>query len=187
MEHSDRTVSVDLEKYQKLEAYTIEAREFAHGDQVMFLRNDKNLGVVNGSVGMVVEGGNNSLKVETRTGIKEVDLKNYNHIDHSYGSTLHKSQGMTSERVMIHLDTGQGPSNSANAFYVGISRASHEATVYTDSKEKLPDSVSQWQGKESTQDYEKGKNLDFENGKSSDHGYQRGSEKSVNLDQGRGR
>jgi conjugative relaxase-like TrwC/TraI family protein len=182
LENSNRTISVDLEKYNKLEAYSPEERQFAHGDQVMFLRNDKNLGVVNGSLGMVVEANNHSLKVETRTGIKDVDLKTYNHIDHSYGSTLHKSQGMTSERVMIHLDTAQGISNSANAFYVGVSRASHEATIYTDSKENLPDSVRQWQEKESTQDYEKGKNFDFENGKQSEQSDSRETE----IDNNRG-
>src|SRR5581483_3639240 len=50
---SGRTVSVDLEKYQRLEAYSQEVRQFAPGDQVMFLRNDKGLGVVNGTVGRV--------------------------------------------------------------------------------------------------------------------------------------
>ena len=182
LENSNRTISVDLGKYNKLEAYSMEAREFASGDQVMFLRNDKTLGVVNGSVGMVVEAKDNFLKVETRTGTREVDLKTYNHIDHSYGSTLHKSQGMTSERVMIHLDTGQRGSNSANSFYVGLSRASHEATVYTDSKERLPESVSQWQGKESTQDYDKGRSFDFENGKQSERSHSRETE--IDIKQG---
>jgi hypothetical protein len=87
---------------------------------------------------------------------------------------------MTSERVMIHLDTGHGPSNSANSFYVGVSRASHEATIYTDSKENLPDSVRQWQEKESTQDYEKGKNFDFENGKQSEQSDNRETEITIN-------
>lgn len=160
LENSNKTISVDLEKYQKLEAFTHEPRQFAPGDQVMFLKNDKTLGVVNGTVGMVVGTGDGNLKIDTKNGVKEIDLKNYNYIDHSYGSTLHKSQGMTSERVMIHLDTSQGISNSANAFYVGVSRASQEATIYTDSKDNLPGSVSQWQGKVSTQDYEMVRNLD---------------------------
>ncbi len=132
--YTEKTVSVDLERYTRFEVYSPKVRQFAHGDQVMFLRNDKNLSVVNGSVGMVVEAGDHFLKVETRTGLKEVDLNSYSHIDHSYGSTLHKSQGMTSERVFIHIDTEQGFSNSANAFYVGVSRASHEAKIYTDDK-----------------------------------------------------
>lgn len=160
MENSAKTISVDLEKYTRLEAYSPEIRQFASGDQVMFLRNDRNLGVVNGTVGTIVGTGDHSLKIETRTGTKEVDLKSYNHIDHSYGSTVHKSQGMTSERVIIHIDTGQGMSNSANSFYVGVSRASHEATIYTDSKAQLPDSVRQWQSKESALDYEKGNQLE---------------------------
>lgn len=184
LENSNRTISVDLEKYHKLEAYSMEARQFAPGDQVMFLRNDKTLGVVNGSVGMVVDVKDNFLKVETRTGTKEVDLKTYNHIDHSYGSTLHKSQGMTSERVMIHIDTNQGVSNSANSFYVGLSRASYQATVYSNSKERLPESVSQWQGKESTQDYEKGKAMSFENGKGDHKDFHHENNKTIHLGNG---
>ena len=176
LQKSDRTISVDLEKFNRLEAYSLEARSFACGDQVMFLRNDKSLGVVNGTVGRVVETGDHSLKIETRAGTKEIDLKSYNHLDHSYGSTLHKSQGMTSERVMIHIDTNQGMSNSANAFYVGVSRASHEATIYTDDKTQLPDSVRQWQSKESAMDYEKENRLD--------HHSERESEKAITLGKG---
>lgn len=182
MEKANKVISVDLEKYNRLETYSHEARQFACGDQVMFLKNDKNLRVVNGTVGMVVETSGRFLKIETRTGTKEVDLKNYNYIDHSYGSTLHKSQGMTSERVMIHIDTSQGTSNSANAFYVGVSRASHQATIYTDDKTQLPESVRQWQSKESAIDYEK--NLNFENGKHHDNPIQRGSNEMVPLEGG---
>ncbi len=167
---SGRTVSVDLQKYQRLEAYSPEVRQFAPGDQVMFLRNDKGLGVVNGTVGRVVEAGEHALKIETRTGMKEVDLNHYNHLDHPYGSTLHKSQGRTSKQVMIHIDTNQRTSNSANAFYVGVSRASHEATIYTDSKAQLPDAVRSWQSKESAMDYEKENRFDHSSGKESDKG-----------------
>jgi conjugative relaxase-like TrwC/TraI family protein len=173
---SGRTVSVDLEKYPRLEAYSPEVRQFAPGDQVMFLRNDKGLGVVNGTVGRVVEAGEHALKIETRTGMKEVDLKQYNHLDHSYGSTLHKSQGRTAERVMLHIDTRQGTSNSANAFYVGVNRASHEATIYTDSKAQLPDAVRPWQSKESAMDYEKENRFDHSSGKE--------SEKAISLGRG---
>lgn len=165
MQQPGKIVSVDLEKYSRLEAYSPEVRQFAPGDQVMFLRNDKNLGVVNGTVGRIVEAGEHALKIETRTGMKEVDLKQYNHLDHSYGSTLHKSQGRTSERVMIHIDTNQRTSNSANSFYVGVSRASHEATIYTDSKAQLPDAVRLWQSKESAMDYEKENKLNHSSGK----------------------
>jgi len=165
---SGRTVPVDLQKYSRLEAYSPEVRRFAPGDQVMFLRNDKSLGVVNGTVGRIVEAGEHALKIETRTGMKKVDLKQYNHLDHSYGLTLHKSQGRTSERVMIHIDTRQGTSNSANAFYVGVSRASHEATIYTDSKAQLPDAVRSWQSKESAMDYQKDNRLEHPSGKESE-------------------
>ncbi|MBI1821145.1 MAG: relaxase domain-containing protein [Nitrospirae bacterium] len=180
LDRANRTVLVDLEKYHKLTVYSAEPRQFAPGDQMMFLKNDKDLGVVNGSVGIVAKTGEDSLKVETRNGTKEVDLRKYDYIDHAYGSTLHKSQGMTAERVMMNIDTGQAISNSANAFYVGLSRASHEAKVYTDNKEKLPEAVSHWQGKESTQNYEKGRVVESEKEHSKEEFHQRGDETKSN-------
>ncbi len=65
---------------------------------------------------------------------------------------------------------------------MGVSRASHEATIYTDDKIQLPDSVRQWQSKESALDYEK--SLNFENGKHHDDHFERGSNEIVRLEKG---
>ncbi|MFQ5480999.1 MAG: MobF family relaxase, partial [Thermodesulfobacteriota bacterium] len=119
----DRTVSFAPERYQRFRTYERVEREFATGDQVVFLKNDNTLGVRNGTIGAVVGTDNEGLKVETAKGIKEVDLSSYNHVDYGYALTVHKSQGQTVDRVIVNIDTKQERSNNANSFYVAISRA----------------------------------------------------------------
>ncbi|HET9098904.1 MAG TPA: ATP-binding domain-containing protein [Acidobacteriaceae bacterium] len=60
------------------------------------------------------------------------------HFDHGYAVTSHSSQGLTAERVLINADTSVHPNLLNSRFgYVSISRASHEATLFTDDVSKL--------------------------------------------------
>jgi ATP-dependent exoDNAse (exonuclease V) alpha subunit len=60
------------------------------------------------------------------------------HFDHGYAVTSHSSQGLTAERVLVHADTSVHPDLVNSRFgYVSISRASHEATLFTDDIAKL--------------------------------------------------
>ncbi|MGC2160370.1 MAG: ATP-binding domain-containing protein, partial [Silvibacterium sp.] len=60
------------------------------------------------------------------------------HFDHGYAVTSHSAQGLTAERVLVNADTGVHPDLLSSRFgYVSISRASHEATVFTDNLSKL--------------------------------------------------
>jgi hypothetical protein len=48
------------------------------------------------------------------------------------------TQGLTAERVLVNADTGVHPELLNSRFgYVSISRASHEATLFTDNLAKL--------------------------------------------------
>jgi hypothetical protein len=52
--------------------------------------------------------------------------------------TSHSSQGLTAERVLVNADTGVHPDLLNSRFgYVSISRASHEAMLFTDDVAKL--------------------------------------------------
>jgi type IV secretory pathway VirB2 component (pilin) len=58
--------------------------------------------------------------------------------DHGYAVTSHSAQGLTSERVLIHADTGvHSDLLNARFGYVSFSRASHEATLFTNDAAKL--------------------------------------------------
>ena len=94
-------------------------RKFASGDRVMFLQNERRLGVKNGTLGTVKHVSERSMSVRADDGRSvSFDLKNYNRIDHGYAATIHKAQGMTVDRTHV-LAT---PGLDAHGSYVALSR-----------------------------------------------------------------
>lgn len=94
-------------------------RHLAQGDRVMFLRNERSLGVKNGTLGEVRAVSSGALTVQLDDGRSVgVDLKNYAHLDHGYAATIHKAQGVTVDQTHVlasrHLDS--------HAAYVALSR-----------------------------------------------------------------
>src|SRR6185369_17378625 len=75
-------------------------RMFATGDRILFLQNERGLGVKNGSLGRVesVSAARMAVLLDDGRSVG-FDLKDYNHIDHGYAATIHKAQGMTVDRV----------------------------------------------------------------------------------------
>ncbi|WP_095200246.1 Ti-type conjugative transfer relaxase TraA [Mesorhizobium carmichaelinearum] len=95
------------------------ARNFASGDRVMFLRNERGLGVKNGTLGVIEEVSTQSMAVRTDDGRSvRFDLKDYAHIDHGYAATIHKAQGMTVDRTHVLATPGM----DAHGSYVALSR-----------------------------------------------------------------
>ena len=94
-------------------------RSFASGDRVMFLQNERGLGVKNGTLGTIDEVSARSMSVRTDDGRSvSFDLKDYDRIDHGYAATIHKAQGMTVDRTHV-LAT---PGLDAHGSYVALSR-----------------------------------------------------------------
>jgi hypothetical protein len=94
-------------------------RAFASGDRVMFLQNERGLGVKNGTLGTIEQLSGQSMTVQTDDGRSvQFDLKDYNKIDHGYAATIHKAQGMTVDRTHV-LAT---PGLDAHGSYVALSR-----------------------------------------------------------------
>jgi Ti-type conjugative transfer relaxase TraA len=94
-------------------------RQFAERDRILFLRNERELGVKNGSLGTVEKTASDRLEVRLDDGRRvAVDLKSYADIDHGYAATVHKTQGMTVDRTHI-LAT---PGLDAHSAYVALSR-----------------------------------------------------------------
>ncbi|MFL6306764.1 MAG: hypothetical protein ACJ72H_24795 [Candidatus Sulfotelmatobacter sp.] len=55
----------------------------------------------------------------------------------------HSAQGLTAERVLVHADTNVHPDLLNSRFgYVSISRASHEATIFTNDATRLGQQLS---------------------------------------------
>ncbi|WP_157215361.1 Ti-type conjugative transfer relaxase TraA [Flavisphingomonas formosensis] len=99
-------------------------RPFANGDRIMFLRNERSLGVKNGSLGTVESVTPTRMAVMLDDGRSVAfDVKHYAAIDHGYAATIHKAQGVTVDRVHV-LAT---PGLDRHAAYVALSR--HRDTV----------------------------------------------------------
>ncbi|WP_129791757.1 Ti-type conjugative transfer relaxase TraA [Sphingosinicella sp. CPCC 101087] len=94
-------------------------RAFASGDRIMFLRNERSLGVKNGSLGSVRRVDAMQMQVLLDDGRSVMfDHKDYADLDHGYAATIHKAQGMTVDRVHV-LAT---PGLDRHAAYVALSR-----------------------------------------------------------------
>jgi Ti-type conjugative transfer relaxase TraA len=89
------------------------------GDRVMFLRNERSLGVKNGSLGTIEQVDHARMAVRLDDGRQVAfDHKNYGDITHGYAATIHKAQGVTVDRVYV-LAT---PGLDRHAAYVALSR-----------------------------------------------------------------
>ncbi len=95
------------------------ARTFAAGDRVMFLQNERGLGVKNGSLGTVQSLTTARMAVMLDDG-RDVafDIKEYAQLDHGYAATVHKSQGVTVDRLHVLVTPGL----DRHAAYVALSR-----------------------------------------------------------------
>jgi Ti-type conjugative transfer relaxase TraA len=94
-------------------------RAFAAGDRIMFLKNERGLGVKNGSLGCVDSITAVGMAVQLDDGrTVAFNLKDYTEVDHGYAATIHKAQGVTVDRTYV-LAT---PGLDRHAAYVALSR-----------------------------------------------------------------
>lgn len=95
------------------------ARDLATGDRIMFLKNERGLGVKNGTLGEIEKVSPGSMAVRLDDGRRVAfDLKDYAHVDHGYAATIHKSQGVTVDQAHVLATPGM----DRHAAYVGLSR-----------------------------------------------------------------
>ena len=120
-------------------------QEFSAGDRIQFTAPDKPLGVANRDLAVVESVSSTGLITVRLDGNRrlEFDAQQHRHFDHGYAVTSHSAQGLTAERVLVNSDTGMHPDLLNSRFgYVSISRASHEATLFTNDMAKLNPQLS---------------------------------------------
>ena len=94
-------------------------RDFAAGDRVMFLRNERSLDVKNGTLAAIEQVSAGHMAVRTDDGRSiSFDLKDYRDLDHGYAATIHKAQGMTVDRAHVLATPGM----DRHGAYVALSR-----------------------------------------------------------------
>ncbi len=135
-------------------------RHFAVGEQIVFLKNDRDLGVKNGMLARVVEAEEGRIVAEVgdigSDQIKRVEINQsrYRNVDHGYATTIHKSQGATVDRVKVLATL----SLDRHLTYVAMTRHREDVTLYYGglSFEKnggLVENLSKKGAKDTTLDY----------------------------------
>jgi hypothetical protein len=130
----------DPRRLAGVSVYRAIEQEFSVGDRIQFTAPDKSLGVANRDLAIIQAihpNGRLSARLDNNRQI-EFNAREHRHFDHGYAVTSHSSQGLTAERVLVHADTKVHPNLLNSRFgYVAISRASLEATLFTDDTAKL--------------------------------------------------
>ena len=140
-------------------------RSLAEHDRIYFLKNNRNLGVMNGTLGTVaaIQGKQitvrldllSELQLDKVPRIVTFHLDAYNHIDHGYAATIHKAQGVTVDRSYLlaskYLDRHATyvavtrHRESTDIFYSHETFASERALVTTLSRERTKDMTLDYQ------------------------------------------
>jgi Ti-type conjugative transfer relaxase TraA len=147
-------------------------RHFASGDRVMFLQNERGLGVKNGTLGTVknVSAQSMTVQIDDDRSVR-FDLRDYDRIDHGYAATIHKAQGMTVDRTHVLATPGM----DAHSSYVALSRhrdgvdlhyghddfASQERLVRTLSRDRVKDMASDYERADPVQSYAERRGITF--------------------------
>lgn len=140
---------------------TVGERRFAAGDRIVFLENNRDLGVRNGMLGTVraVEANAVQVRLDGRQDLARtvsIPVNSYQSFDHGYATTIHKSQGTTVDRSFVMASRTM----DRHLAYVAMTRHRDDVRLYA-GKDELKDmkalsaSLSRSGVKETTLDYTK--------------------------------
>ena len=154
-------VTYDPSRLRGIAAYREIEREFAVGDKLQFTAPSRDLQVANrdlATIQHIGDDGKISVRMDgAKDRIVRFDADQMRHFDHGYAVTSHSSQGLTSERVLVNMDMGVHPELINSRFaYVSVSRASHDAQIYTNDAASLAERLSHDVSKVSAIDFGKG-------------------------------
>jgi Ti-type conjugative transfer relaxase TraA len=153
-------IRVQVQQQIRNEAGEVEQRAayrtFAEGDRILFTRNDKALGVQNGSLGYVTalsQAGEFGVVLDDGREIR-FEASRYGHITQGYATTIHKAQGQTVAKSYV-LATDRF---NAHLAYVALTRHTEGAAVFYgrdqfENDADLTRVFSRQQPKDSTLDY----------------------------------
>jgi conjugative relaxase-like TrwC/TraI family protein len=133
-------LTYDPKRLRGVNVYTDIRREFSTGDRIQFTQNNKHLEVHNRDLGRIASFGKDNLLTVKMDDGKTVNFEpaQMRHFDHGYAVTSHSSQGLTENRVIVHMDTNATAELLNPRFaYVSISRASLDAHIYTNNAATL--------------------------------------------------
>ena len=108
---------------------------FYAGRPVMVVRNDYNLGLFNGDIGVVLPNEMNELRAYfpgPDQGVRDFMPIRLPEHETAFAMTVHKSQGSEFERVLLVLPNEDSPVLTRELVYTGLTRASKEVELWAD-------------------------------------------------------
>jgi len=108
-------------------------RSFAPGDRIVFLENNRDLGVKNGMLGTVesVGAGRIDVALDGKDRSVSVSMADYAAIDHGYATTIHKTQGATVDHAYVLASKTM----DRHLTYVAMTRHRDGVQLYVDRQE----------------------------------------------------
>lgn len=103
------------------------------GRPVMITRNDYNLRLFNGDIGIILPGGDNELYAFFRDAggaWRKLSPSRLPEHETVYAMTVHKSQGSEFDRIILVLSDRESPVLTRELIYTGITRARREVTIW---------------------------------------------------------
>ena len=151
-------VTYDPSRLRGISAYREIEREFAIGDRMQMTAPNREMRVANHDLGTIQQIGEDGRITVSMDGDKgktiTFDPSEMRHFDHGYAVTSHSSQGLTAERVLINMDTEVHPELISRRFaYVSVSRASHDAQIFTNDSATLAQNLTKDVSKPSAIDF----------------------------------
>lgn len=130
--HPYRSGVININKKIQELRYGVNPRPYNIGDKVIFTKNNRKEGYVNGDIGKVIRAeieymdvlldGNEGKVIHVKEDI-------YDDIMLAYALTIHKSQGSEYNRVMIIIPSGCSTYFSKNLLYTAVTRAKEDIII----------------------------------------------------------
>lgn len=133
-----------METFVKLRDETEELRRFAPGDRMVFTKNDRTLGLVNGLLGTVQSIHQKADGPHVVVALDDVNASgqrlisvpvSFGYFDHAYCLTNHKAQGKTVDTAFVFVDPRFADREWS---YVAASRSKHGTHLYVDESTLTP-------------------------------------------------
>jgi conjugative relaxase-like TrwC/TraI family protein len=125
-------------QYQ-ISLYETQERDFAAGDRIVFLKDDKSLGVQNGSFGIIekIDTTHFHIRAHDRNRLITMEPAKFPWIDHAYALTPEKTQKSTASKIIFLADTKHKSLNKTDLLYDTVSRAQSSIQIFTNNVRQL--------------------------------------------------
>jgi len=159
VEKSDgEQLTYDPRRLHGVNVYKEDARDFSEGDRVQFTAPYREEGIANrelGTVEQIDSEGNLQIRLDSGRDV-QFSMEDHPHLDYGYAVTSHSSQGLTADRVLVHVDTEAAHENLVNSrlAYVSVSRARDDAQIFTNDATSLREAFGREVSKAAAMDAE---------------------------------